>query len=169
MVASSARAIKASFIILLLNGVGYTPASPRWGSGASSYTLTAKRPDRGLPRRLPERETPTFRPEIALDPYPLCLVQQAAAPNVSPATTRTTPTPASDSACACPFLAWPLEIGCDPFATVVGKSKSERHLGRSSRYFSIRARRYAPIAPCCFTSAAARPRCCPNAPATARP
>src|SRR5215472_10420200 len=51
-------------------------------------------------------------------------------PNVSPATIRTTPTPAPDSACACPFLAAPLEINCDPFATVVGKSDSRRHRGR---------------------------------------
>ena len=65
-------------------------------------------------------------------------------PNASPATIRTTPTPAPDSACACPFLAARLEISCDPFATVVGKSKSGRHLGRWSRYFSILARRYAP-------------------------
>src|SRR6516225_4004996 len=90
-------------------------------------------------------------------------------PNVSPATIRTTPTPAPDSACACPFLASLLEISCDPFATVVSKSESRRHLGRSWRHFLPGHAHYALTAPCDFTSAAARPRCCPNAPATGRP
>jgi hypothetical protein len=38
-------------------------------------------------------------------------------------------------------LAAPLEISCDPFATVGGKSGSQRHLGRSSEHFFVRAGR----------------------------
>src|SRR6516164_4293217 len=72
-----------------------------------------------------------------------CSVRQAAAltfpgNNLIPLRRR------SDNAYACPFLAWALEISCDPSATVAGKSDSQRHLGRSSQYFFTRPRRYAP-------------------------
>src|SRR5262245_51430088 len=84
-------------------------------------------------------------------PRPICSSGQHArcyrsggCPNVSPGNNLNPLRRRSDNAYACPFLAWPLEISCDPFATVAGKSDSQRHLGRSSQYLFTRPRRYAP-------------------------
>ena len=74
-----------------------------------------------------------------------------------------------DSACACPFLAGPLEISRDRSATVVGKvTLRGTQVGRGNTFLLGHAA-MSLTAPCHFTSGAARPRCCPNAPATGRP
>src|SRR5215471_5105388 len=76
---------------------------------------------------------------------PLCSVQQAVAltfprQRIEPPLRRHRIAPARFLF----FLAGPLELSCDPFATVVGKSDSRRHRGRSSRCFFTRPRRYVP-------------------------
>src|SRR5258708_23065614 len=83
-------------------------------------------------------------------PNPLCSVRQAAALTFPRQRLEPPPTPAPDSACACPFLAWPLEISCDPFATVAGESDSRRHPGRSLQCFFTRPHPLVPDGPLPF-------------------
>src|SRR5262249_40202872 len=96
---------------------------------------------------------------------------RAAAPMFSPAATRTSQAGARMTpACVLVLsLGRPLEISCDPFVPAEGKSTPRGTRVRHLTTHLYAKGGYAVAAACDFTPASTRPRCCPNAPARARP